>query len=316
MTPPWPLPSPGGLLRRVYLPWARVPAGRPVDLAGRGTTYVTDTPGPAHDSPTIVLLHALGCTGLLTWYPAIEPLSRRFRVVTLDQRWHGQGIRSAEFSLRDCADDVAALLDTLELESAVIAGYSMGGVVAQRVWRQHPERVQGLVLAATSDRFRLSVAEQAFFAGMGATMLGARGVSRSRTAARATRSAARALSLEPSDIHEWAMHEFRSTSPWAVGQALAALGSHHSRPWLDRIDVPTAVVATRRDRVIPPARQLALARAIPGATVHDVDGGHASCVLEAEKFVPAVVEAAITVRARNLPTRHFLGRIRGVSGRD
>ncbi|WP_244927808.1 alpha/beta fold hydrolase [Nocardioides sp. W7] len=293
-----PLPSPRELLRRVYLPWARIPRGRTIELAGRGTTYVTDTPGPDRDAPTIVLLHALGCTGLLTWYPAVEPLSRRFRVVTLDQRWHGQGIDSPEFSLYDCADDVAALLDVLELERAVVGGYSMGGVVAQRVWRQHPERVQGLVLAATSDRFRLNLAEQVFFAGMGATMLGTRSVSRSRTAVRAARSAARALSLEPSDIHDWAMHEFRSTSPWAVGQALAALGRHHSRPWLGRIDVPTAVVVTGRDHVIPPARQHALARAIPGATVHDVDGGHAACVLEAEKFVPAFVEAATTVHAR------------------
>jgi len=291
--------SPRDLLRRgVYLPWARIPPGRRVDLDGRGTTYVTDTPGPGPDAPAIVLLHALGCTGLLTWYPAVEPLARRFRVVTLDQRWHGQGIRSEEFSLHDCADDVAALLDVLELDAAVIAGYSMGGVVAQRVWRQHPARVQGLVLAATSDRFQLNVAERAFFTSMGAAMLGTRGFSHSRTALRAARSAARALSLEPSDVHDWAMQEFRSTSPWAVGQALAALGRHHSRPWLGRIDVPTAVVVTGRDRIIPPARQVALARAVPGATVHDLDGGHAACVLEAEKFVPAMVEAAVTVRAR------------------
>lgn len=286
------------LRRQVYMPWARIPRGHTVDLGGRGTTYVTDTPGPTADAPTIVLLHALGCTGLLTWYPAVEPLSRRFRVITLDQRWHGQGIRSEEFSLYDCADDVAALLDALELDRVVVAGYSMGGVVAQRTWRQHPDRVQGLVLAATSDRFQLNLAERAFFTGMGAGMLATRGFSRSRTAVRAARSAARALSLEPSDIHDWAMHEFRSTSPWAVGQALAALGRHHSRPWLGRIDVPTAVVVTAHDHVIPPQRQVALARAIPGATIHDLDGGHAACVLEAEKFVPVVVEAARTVQAR------------------
>jgi pimeloyl-ACP methyl ester carboxylesterase len=286
------------LRRRVYLPWARIPPGRMVDLGGRGSTYVTDTPGPTPESPTIVLLHALGCTGLLTWFPAIEPLSRRFRVITLDQRWHGQGIHSEDFSLYDCADDVAALLDVLELDAVIVAGYSMGGVVAQRMWRQHPERVQGLVLAATSDRFQLNVAERAFFTGMGAAMLGTRGLSMSRTAVRATRTAARALSLEPSDMHDWALHEFRSTGPWAVGQALAALGRHHSRPWLGRIDVPTAVVVTGNDHIIPPNRQVALARAIRGATIHDLDGGHAACVLESEKFVPAFVEAAVTVNAR------------------
>ena len=292
--------SPGALVRRqVYIPFVRIPPGRLVDLPGRGgSTYVTDTPGPSPDSPTIVLLHALGCTGLLTWFPAIGPLSRRFRVVTLDQRWHGQGIRSEDFSLTDCADDVAALIEVLGLEDVIIAGYSMGGVVAQRVWRQHADKIQGLVLCATTDKFQLNAAERLFFTGMGATMLGARGVSRSRTAITAARATARALDLAPSDIHEWAMREFRSTSPWAVGQALAALGRHHSRPWLGQIDVPTAVVVGTRDRVIPAARQISLARAIPGATIHDIDTGHAGCVLEAEKFVPAVVEAAATVNAR------------------
>jgi pimeloyl-ACP methyl ester carboxylesterase len=245
-----------------------------------------------------VLLHALGCTGLLTWYAAIEPLSRRFRVVTLDLRWHGRGIQGEEFSLVDCADDVGALIDALELEDVLVAGYSMGSIVAQRVWRQHGSRVSGLVLCATTDRFQMTVAERAFFTGMGATMLGLRAVARSRTAVHASRTAARALDVEPRDIEEWALAELRSTSPWAVAEAVAALGRHHSRPWLGEIDVPTAVVVNRHDRVIDPSRQLAVARAIPGATIHDIEAGHAACVLESEVFVPALVEAAATVNAR------------------
>ncbi|MGZ4489054.1 MAG: alpha/beta fold hydrolase, partial [Nocardioides sp.] len=202
--------SPRALLRRqVYMPWARIPQGRMVELGDRGSTYVTDTPGPRADSPTVVLLHAVGCTGLLTWYPALEPLSRRFRVVTMDQRWHGRGIQSEEFSLRDCADDVAALVDTLDLGRVVVAGYSMGSIIAQRVWRQHPEITAGLVLCATTDRFRSSPAERVFHEGMELAMLGSRGLSRSRTAVAAARATARALDLEPSDIHDWAMAEFR-----------------------------------------------------------------------------------------------------------
>lgn len=297
--------SPAALLRnRVYVPWTPIPAGRLVELPGRGgSTYVTDTPGPAAGSPTIVLLHALGCTGLLTWFPSIAPLSRSFRVVTLDQRWHGRGIRSRELSLHDCADDVAALIDVLELEDVVVAGYSMGSIVAQRVWRQHPDLVDGLVLCATTDRFQLTPQERFFFAGMGATMAGLRGLSRSRTAIRAARAAAEAVDLEPTDIQDWALREFRSTSPWAVRQALAALGRHHSRPWLGKIDVPTAVVVGSKDRVIPPERQIGLARAIPGATIHDFDGGHAACVLETETFVPCLLGAAATVNARRRDLR-------------
>ena len=291
--------SPIGVVRkRVYMPWVPIPQGRLVELPGRGTTYVTDTPGPSPDSPTVVLLHALGCTGLLTWFPAIPQLARKYRVVTLDQRWHGQGIGSDTFSLYDCADDVAALVEVLDLRDVILAGYSMGGVVAQRVWRQHPGIVQGLVLCSTTDRFQLNPAERLFFTGMGASMLGLREVSRSRTATRAARAAVAAVDMELTDIQDWAIAEFRSTSPWAVGQALAALGRHHSRPWLGRIDVPTAVVVTTADRVIPAERQVGLARVIRGATVHEVDAGHSACVLASERFVPAFLEGVATVNAR------------------
>jgi hypothetical protein len=57
-------------------------------------------------------------------------------------------------------------------------------------------------------------------------------------------------------------------------------------------------VVLNNDHVIPPGRQRALARAIPGATVHDIDAGHGACALEAEVFVPAFVEATATVNAR------------------
>ena len=174
----------------------------------------------------------------------------------------------------------------------------MGSIVAQRLWRRHPDKVGGLVLCATTDRFRSTLAERSFHTAMGLTMAATRGISRSRTARRAARTTADAL-LQPSDIHAWAFREFRSTSPWAVGQAVAALGRHHSRPWLSRIDVPTAVVVTQRDKVLPPANQVALARRIPGATIHDVDAGHAACVLQSERFVPPFLEAVRTVSARH-----------------
>lgn len=292
--------TPGQLLRHlVPMPPAELPPGRMVELPGRGSTFVTDTAGPTPDSPTVVLLHAVGTTGLLTWFPSIPSLSARCRVITLDQRWHGRGIQSEEFSLRDCADDAVALLDVLEIDRAVFAGFSLGSIVAQRVWRQHPDRVSGLVLCATTDRFRSTVAERLFHETMEWSMSGLRGVSRSKVGSTAVRAAGRALDLDGTNVHEWALAEFSSTSPWAVAQAVAALGRHHSRPWLRRIDVPTAVVVTRNDKVIPAARQVDLARLVPGATVHDIEAGHASCVMEADAFVPALVEACSTVLARD-----------------
>jgi len=186
----------------------------------------------------------------------------------------------------------------LGLGPVIAGGYSMGSIVAQRLWRQHPDKVAGLVLGATTDRFQSTMSERLFHTSMGISMGALRGLSRSRTAVATARATGRVLDLETSDIHDWALAEFRSTSPWAVAQAVAALGRHHSRPWLARIDVPTAVIVTSRDRVIPARRQIELARRIPGATIHDIPAGHASVVLEAEIFVPAMVEACATVNAR------------------
>lgn len=284
--------------RAVPLPTTQIPEGRVVDLPGRGATYVTDTPGPP-GAPTMLLLHAVACTGLLTWFPAIPELAKKYRVVTLDQRWHGQGIMSEEFSIHDCADDVAALVEVLGLTSVIVAGYSMGSIIAQRTWRQHPEVVSGLVLGATTDRFRASPTEVLFFQAMGLSMGALRGLSQSRTAMAAAHGAARLLDgADPGDLHDWALAEFRKTSPWAVAQAVAVLGRHHSTPWLRRIDVPTAVVVTTKDRVIPPERQRAIAARIPAATTHEADTGHAGCVLSPEAFVPALLEGCASVAAR------------------
>ena len=293
-----PVATPRQLIRKlVSLPPTDIPRGYTLHLPGRGRTYVTDVPGPP-GAPTVVLLHAVGCTGMLTWFRTVQALSARYRVVTFDQRWHGQGIQSETFSLYDCADDVAAVIEALDLDRVVIAGYSMGSIVAQRVWRQHPELVAGLVLCATTDRFRTSLSERAFHQTMEVTMTALRELSRSRMVRVAARSTVRVLDIGRTDVHDWALAEFRSTSPWAVAQAVAAIGRHHSRPWLGRIDVPTAIVVTRKDRVISAERQRALALRIPGATVHEVDAGHASCVLQSEKFVPALLQALATTFAR------------------
>ena len=127
---------------------------RAVELPGRGTTFACDLPGPSPHSPTVVMLHGLGATGALNWSHGLEVLNERFRVVALDHRGHGRGIDADEpFTLEDCADDAVALADVLGVERAIFVGYSMGGPIAQLVWHRHAERVQGLVLCATSAEF-------------------------------------------------------------------------------------------------------------------------------------------------------------------
>src|SRR4051812_17722617 len=132
-----------------------LPGGAMVELPGRGSTYVVDTGG---NRPPLVLLHALACTGLLTWYPSLEVLRERYRLVIFDQRWHGRGIRSPRFVLTDLADDVVAVADALGLERFAVAGYSLGSLVAQAAAHRHPHRVAGLVLCASATHFARSEA--------------------------------------------------------------------------------------------------------------------------------------------------------------
>jgi pimeloyl-ACP methyl ester carboxylesterase len=279
------------------IPEVPIPEGRWVEVPRRGRTWLTELPGPP-GAPAIVLLHAVGCTGMLTWFPLVHELAKRYRVLVFDQRWHGRGIVSEHLSLHDCADDVAALITELDLGETIVAGYSMGSVVAQRVWRQHPDVVGGLVLAATTDHFRTNGRERIFHAAMEVSMGSLRALSKSRTVRWAARSTAQVLDVGPTDMGTWALEEWRSTSPWAVAQAVATLGRHHSTPWLGRIDVPTAVVIPTHDRVIPADRQRQLAARIPGATVHEAECGHAGCVMQAEIFAPAFLEAVTVTAAR------------------
>lgn len=65
----------------------------------------------------------------------------------------------------------------------------------------------------------------------------------------------------------------------------------------DISEIPTAVVVTRQDRLIPAWRQLELARSLPGATVHSVDGNHFAFT-RYDVFVPALLEACHSVTRR------------------
>lgn len=287
------------LQRMVSVPDFGVPEGRWIELPRRGRTWLTDIPGPTPDAPAIVLLHAVGCTGLLTWFPAIEALRERYRVIVFDQRWHGRGIVSDHFALADCADDAATVITELGLDRPIVAGYSMGSIVAQRVWRQHPDVVGGLVLCATTDHFRNNLRERIFHGSMELGMGALHALAKSRTIQRASMRTFEAfIDLDASDTHEWALEEWRATSPWAIGQAVASLGRFRSTYWLPMIDVPTAVVIPQHDKVIPPERQRRVASLIPGASVHEAACGHAGCVLGADEFVPVFLQAVNSTRAR------------------
>ena len=289
----------GALVRRAVKlpPVGAVPEGRMVTLPGRGQTFVVDVAGPTPQAPTIVLLHALGCTAYLTWFGVLAELSRTHRVIALDLRWHGRGIRSARFRVDDCADDVAALMDVLGMDRTIVAGYSLGGAVAQTLWHRHPERVDGLVLASTARNLRGHLGERVFFPMMTLAMHPLSRVALSKVE-RVAQTLPEMPSVDLTDPTGWGRAEFRSTSAWSMPEVLTELGRFNSAPWIGSVDVPTAVVITGKDKAIPTRRQVRLAASIPDARVYETPGGHASIVLDHDRWMPAFLEAVADVTGR------------------
>ncbi|HEY5155012.1 MAG TPA: alpha/beta hydrolase [Acidimicrobiales bacterium] len=274
-----------------------IPPAERIDLPGRGRTTMRRAAGPA-GAPTVLLLHGWTVNAALNWFAAFEPLAAHFNVVAIDHRGHGRGIRTwRRFRLEDCADDAVALADELGIDRFIPVGYSMGGPIAQLTWRRHRERVEGLVLCATSRNFRGGRrGERAMFGMLGVASVAARAVPR-----RVHRSVGeRLLNLryDQSDLGRWARQQVLTNDTRMVVEAGQALGAFSSRDWIGSVDVPSAVVITEADSVVPPYRQHRLADAIPGATVHPVIGDHGVCATDPGAFVPVLIDACLDVAAR------------------
>lgn len=130
-------------------------ATQSIDVGGHRLRVDVSGGGP----PDLVCLHGL-VDQLEIWDRMLPFLTRRGRVVRVDQRGHGESeAPRGPYLRRDLASDVAAVIQALEGERAVLLGHSMGGIVSMATALEYPDRVAGLVLIGTASQCSEKVAD-------------------------------------------------------------------------------------------------------------------------------------------------------------
>jgi 3-oxoadipate enol-lactonase len=229
----------------------------------RGVTlFVTEAGSP--DAPPVLFSNSLGTTHRM-WDAVVAELSAEFRCIRYDTRGHGGSTHpgathaGAPCEIADLADDAAAILDNLRIETAHFAGLSLGGMTGQSFAARHPHRLRSLTLMATS----------AFMPTREAWESRAALVRREGTQA-----------IVEATQERWFTEGFRNGAPAAVravadifsgidaeGYAAAceAIARMDLRPILPAITARTLIIAGREDPATPPAMAEELAAGIPGA---------------------------------------------------
>jgi pimeloyl-ACP methyl ester carboxylesterase len=273
-----------------------LPPARTVVVPERGEFFLRDT-DPAHPGPPVLLLHGWMVSADLNWCAAYEALADAgYRVVSIDHRGHGRGLRAmTPFRLTECAADAAAVLRQLELAPATVVGYSMGGVIAQLMLRDQRDVVGGLVLSGTCQHFQDPQTRRVW------RWMGAMGLALGLAPRQFYTRGLRAQGIRIDERTAWLLAELMRHEARDVAEAGRELGRFDSRPWLRTLGVrdpiPAAMVVTTRDSAVAPAKQRELAAAV-GAHIHEAPVDHLEIIDRADDYNPSLLAAVAEVVAR------------------
>lgn len=224
----------------------------------------------------LVFVHGFALNRTM-WDPQVTALVAECRCVAIDLRGHGESASHGPYSIDRYADDIVAVLDTLQIARAVIVGLSLGGYVAFALWRRHRDRVRAFVLAdtrATPDdeetiERRRSLIELARAEGSTAVA----NLQIPALVGKTTRD-------RRPDIYD-AVHRMVAQAPPAgiIGACEAMIARPDSTALCTTIDVPTLVVVGDEDVITPPKDCRRLAEQIPASRVEVLhQAGHLSNV--------------------------------------
>jgi len=255
-----------------------------------GVTLATEDRGAG--SP-LVLIHGFPLDHTM-WEAQIEALSGRWRVIAPDLRGFGQsGVTEGTVSMARLADDVAALVEALEIREPIVpCGLSMGGYVALAFWRRHAERLRGLILCDTraaadspeAAAARRQTADRVLREGMGilADSMLPRLV------------APRTLESRP-QIAERLRATILACDP--RGAAAAALGMAERPDFtaeLGDVRCPTLVLVGADDAISPREEMLSMAAEIPGCRFVSIEGSGHMTPMERPAEVNDAIAAFLT----------------------
>ncbi len=221
---------------------------------------------------------------LQTWGRQTPVFKQHFKLITFDARGTGRSSKSADsYSIAVMVEDVANLLDLLGIEKAHILGVSLGGLVAQDIAIQYPQRVEKLILGATfshisensgptPDMYRAAkLPLYQMLDGMAGLML--------------NRNCYRSLLLPVAYIKN------RLAQRAAILGKCEAAYHYDSRLNLPGVRAPTLILTGTADRVILPSSSEILRGLISGSKLVMVEGGsHMFFIEKKEAFNRAVLD--------------------------
>lgn len=246
------------------------------------------------------LLLIMGMSGTLEHWgePFMELLRQEFDTIVYDHRGVGASTPVGEpFTIAQLAEDAAALLDALELDSAHVVGISMGGMVAQELALAHPARLRSLTLGCT------------YCGGEGSALAGEDVLRRLAEAMgsgdreRAIRAAWEVNVSRGFAAREQAWAIFseiglrRGVAVPVIMEQMRAIVGHDTSSRLHRIETPTLVVHGTADEMLPVQNGRQIAGLVPGSRLEIMDGvGHLFFWERPERSAELVCEHA-AVRA-------------------
>jgi 3-oxoadipate enol-lactonase len=223
------------------------------------------------EGPAVLLIMGLGLPGD-AWWRTVPVLARSLQVVTFDNRGSGRSERPAgRLTLAGMAADAVSVLDAAGIARAHVYGISMGGMIAQELALRYPDRVNSLVLGATSaggvaatppDRETLA------FLARRATVPDEEGRWASVPYVYSERTRRSGGGRIGEDFARRRAYRF---DPVGYGAQLAAAAGHDAARRLGDIAAPTLVLHGAEDRMVPPANGRALAARIAGSRLLELD---------------------------------------------